>query len=165
MAKRDADAASAEGGAGSAGAALMRQRSIVSALECADDLALLRHKRPQPAGASLLMKKPFVCAQLTNDRWGEAYADFLLGHVTHLRGNHQEGYVRMQRGLRLWRTIGDPHAIALGLNFFSRRHQLGALREAKGLRGRAASGREAQTSLEHRYVSALPGAGGALAER
>ncbi len=118
---------------------LMRQGRFVQALACADkSLTLLRPLGdPNPLVRPLLFRsiilhmtgdldesqaadeEALVWAQLVDDRWGEAYADFLLGHVTHLRGNHQEGYMRMRRGLSLWRKIGDPHAIALGLNFFS----------------------------------------------
>jgi predicted ATPase/transcriptional regulator with XRE-family HTH domain len=143
---------------------LMRQGRFVSALECADkSLALLRllsdpnllvrpllfrsiilHMVGDLDGSQAADEEALVCAQLTGDRWGEAYADFLLGHVTHLRGNHQAGYVRMQRGLRLWRTIGDPHAIALGLNFFSPAAiQLGRYAEAeKGLQESLSIGQE-----------------------
>jgi predicted ATPase/transcriptional regulator with XRE-family HTH domain len=64
-------------------------------------------------------EEALACARATNDYWGEAYADFLLGYVAHLRGDHQAGYARMRRRLILWRPNGDPHSFALALNFFS----------------------------------------------
>ncbi|HMQ29737.1 MAG TPA: tetratricopeptide repeat protein [Chloroflexaceae bacterium] len=118
---------------------LMRQGRFMPSLQRADtSLALLRPLAdPDPMVRPLLFRsiilhmvgdldgsqaageEALVCAQLAGDCWGEAYADFLLGHVKHLRGDHQEGYERLHRGLRRWRTLGDPHAIALGLNFSS----------------------------------------------
>jgi tetratricopeptide (TPR) repeat protein len=32
-------------------------------------------------------------------------------------GEHQKGYDQMLDGLALWRKLGDPHSISLGLNF------------------------------------------------
>lgn len=56
--------------------------------------------------------------RLAGDHWGEAYADFLLGHVARLRGDFRGGYERMRRSVSLWRPFGDPHSLALALNFF-----------------------------------------------
>ncbi len=58
-------------------------------------------------------------SRLAGDRWGQVYADFLLGHVTRLRGDVQDGYERMRRSVSDWRPFGDPHSLALALNFFS----------------------------------------------
>ncbi len=60
-----------------------------------------------------------ACALQVGDHWGATYADFLHGYVIHLRGDHAAGYERMRSSLHRWRTVGDPHTRALGLNFFS----------------------------------------------
>jgi tetratricopeptide (TPR) repeat protein len=82
-------------------------RSII--LHMAGDL-----DESQAAGEEAL-----IYSRLAGDHWGEAYADFLLGHVTRLRGDIQEGYERMRRSVSNWRPFGDPHSLALALNFFS----------------------------------------------
>jgi len=37
--------------------------------------------------------------------------------VDSILGDYQNGYDQMQAGLKLWRELGDPHSISLGLNF------------------------------------------------
>lgn len=118
---------------------LMRQgRFAASLARAGESLALLRplaapnllvrpllfrsiilHMTDALGESQAAVEEALACARTTGDRWGEVYADFLLGHVVHLRGDHQAGYARMRRSLGLWRTVGDPHSIALGLNFFS----------------------------------------------
>lgn len=118
---------------------LMRQGRFPQSLErAAESLDLLR-----PVGDPDLLVRPLLirniilhmygeldasqaageeacrCAQQTGDRWGEAYADFLLGHVAYLRGNHRAGYQQMRRGLGVLREESDPRTLALGLNFIS----------------------------------------------
>lgn len=56
-------------------------------------------------------------ARAANNRWFEAYGIYNLGYVDSLEGLYQEGYEQMLTGLEMWREIGDPHGIALGLNF------------------------------------------------
>jgi len=34
-----------------------------------------------------------------------------------LMGEYQKGYEQMQEGMKIWREVGDPHSISLGLNF------------------------------------------------
>ncbi len=118
---------------------LMRHGNFVASLQRANDsLALLRplgdpnplvrplifgsiiqHMTGELDASRAACEEAMAHARATNDCWGAAYADFLLGYVTHLRGEHQAGYARMRDRLRLWRESGDPHSIALGLNFFS----------------------------------------------
>ena len=56
-------------------------------------------------------------AQQYNQPWFEAYAIYNLGYIVGLMGDNARGYEQMQVALRMWRSLGDPHAIALGLNF------------------------------------------------
>lgn len=63
--------------------------------------------------------KTLVYAQQAGDRWAQAFADFLMGHVVHLRGDHRAGYMQMSRGMQSWRNEGDPRTLAIGLNFLS----------------------------------------------
>jgi len=64
-----------------------------------------------------LLREGLECAQTSKDRWFEAYAIYNLGYVDSLMGDYQKGYEQMLVGLDMWRAIGDPHYIALGLNF------------------------------------------------
>jgi predicted ATPase/transcriptional regulator with XRE-family HTH domain len=73
-----------------------------------------------------------ACALQVGDRWGATYADFLHGYVIHLRGDHQAGYAQMRGSVEQWRSAGDPHTRALGLNFFGPvAVQLGRFAEAE----------------------------------
>jgi predicted ATPase len=69
--------------------------------------------------AQTYMEESLVCARMCGERWFEAYAVFNLGYIASLRGQYGEGYARMCDGLAIWRTIGDPRSIALGLNYRS----------------------------------------------
>jgi len=51
------------------------------------------------------------------DDWFTAYGIYNLGHVDSLMGDCQNGYDQMIEGLALFRKVGDPHSISLGLNF------------------------------------------------
>ncbi len=118
---------------------LMRQGRFMQALERAgESLNLLRPLAdPNPLVRPLLVcsiilhmvgaldesqtagEEALACAHVTGDHWGEAFADFIIGYVTHLRGDHRTGYERMRGGLSAWQGAGDPHSIAMGLNFLS----------------------------------------------
>ena len=64
-----------------------------------------------------LIKEGLACAHAAHDRWFAAYGVYNLGHVESLMGDYQKGYEQMNEGIRLWRELGDPHSISLGLNF------------------------------------------------
>jgi predicted ATPase/transcriptional regulator with XRE-family HTH domain len=75
-----------------------------------------------------------VYARQTNQRWFEAWAVFNLGYIDSLMGCYAEGYEQMLAGLAIWRALGDPHAIALGLNFLAPTlNKLGRFEEAKAI--------------------------------
>jgi tetratricopeptide (TPR) repeat protein len=66
------------------------------------------------------------------DLWCEVYADFNLGYLAHLRGEHLAGYTRMRAVLARWRAVGDPRTISLALNHLSPAAvQLGRFDEAE----------------------------------
>ena len=65
------------------------------------------------------LEEALVCARAAGDRWAEAYAGYNLGYIASLRGDHRGGYDTMCAGLALWRDLGDPRSIALGLNHLS----------------------------------------------
>jgi len=60
-----------------------------------------------------------VCARASKDEWFTAYAVHNQGYIASLTGRYAEGYKRMMAGIALWRKIGDPHSISLGLNFLT----------------------------------------------
>ncbi|MCK6539694.1 MAG: helix-turn-helix domain-containing protein, partial [Anaerolineales bacterium] len=64
-----------------------------------------------------MIEEGLIYARESNDRWFAAYGVYNLGHVDSILGDYQNGYERMQAGLKLWRELGDPHSISLGLNF------------------------------------------------
>jgi predicted ATPase/transcriptional regulator with XRE-family HTH domain len=79
-----------------------------------------------------LQEEGLVYARQGNQRWFEAWAIFNLGHLDSLMGRYTEGYEQMLAGLAIWRGLGDPHAIALGLNFLAPTLiRLGRFEEAK----------------------------------
>jgi predicted ATPase/transcriptional regulator with XRE-family HTH domain len=63
------------------------------------------------------LNEGLTSARAGKDKWFAAYALYNLGYVDSLLGLHEEGYEKMIAGLGAWRTFGDPHSIALGLNF------------------------------------------------
>lgn len=65
------------------------------------------------------LEEALVCARAAGDRWAEAYAFYDLGYLAHLRGDPRAGYRQMTAGVSLWRAVGDPRTIALGLNYLS----------------------------------------------
>ena len=67
--------------------------------------------------ARKLMEEGLECARASKSQWFIAYGIYTLGHVDSLMGEYQKGYDQMVAGLTGWRKIGDPHSIALGLNF------------------------------------------------
>jgi predicted ATPase/transcriptional regulator with XRE-family HTH domain len=80
-----------------------------------------------------LLTEGLECAQASNNQWFEAYAIYNLGYVDSLMGAYQKGHEQMLVGLDMWRTIGDLHYIALGLNFMvPTLIKLGLYEEAKG---------------------------------
>jgi predicted ATPase/transcriptional regulator with XRE-family HTH domain len=79
-----------------------------------------------------LQEEGLLYARQGNQRWFEAWAVFNLGHLDSLMGCYAEGYQQMLAGLAIWRALGDPHAIALGLNFLAPTLiKLGRFEEAK----------------------------------
>lgn len=83
-------------------------------------------------GAQTLLEEALACARAAGDDWRQAYADFNLGYLTHLRGDHQAGYDRMVAVLTPWRPVGDPRSISLALNHLGPAAiQLGRYQEAE----------------------------------
>jgi tetratricopeptide (TPR) repeat protein len=82
--------------------------------------------------AQTLLEELLACARAATERWYEAYAILNLGYIATLRGEYEPGYQQMSDGLALWREIGDPRSIALGLNFRSQAQvHLGYFAEAE----------------------------------
>jgi predicted ATPase/DNA-binding XRE family transcriptional regulator len=80
-------------------------------------LGTITHLNGEYTKSRDFLNEGLVCAQASKNRWFEAYAIYNLGYVDSLMGCYQKGYEQMLVGLDMWRTIGDPHYIALGLNF------------------------------------------------
>ena len=80
-------------------------------------LGTIMHLNGGYSEARILLGEGLEYAQASNDDWFKAYAIYNLGYVDSLMGDYQKGYRQMLVGLDIWRTIGDLHYIALGLNF------------------------------------------------
>jgi predicted ATPase/transcriptional regulator with XRE-family HTH domain len=80
-------------------------------------LAIIVHLNGDFERARSLVEEGLSFAQAGHDRWFEALAFCNLGYISSLMGRYAEGYEQMMAGLAIWRTIGDPHAIALGMNY------------------------------------------------
>ena len=95
-------------------------------------LGILTHLNGDYSQSKILVEEALVYAQSGNDKWFEAYAIYNLGYVESLMGAYQKGYEQMMIGLDMWRALGDPHYIALGLNFLvTTLIKLGRYKEAK----------------------------------
>jgi predicted ATPase/transcriptional regulator with XRE-family HTH domain len=80
-------------------------------------LGIILHLEGGYERARSLQEEGLGLALAGNDRWLEAFAIFNLGYLSSLSGCYLEGYEQMIAGLAMWRTIGDPHSIAMGLNY------------------------------------------------
>jgi len=69
--------------------------------------------------ARLLVEEGLACARASENHWLAAYAVYNLGYIDSLLGRYAAGYEQMQAGMAIWREIGDPSSIALGLNYIS----------------------------------------------
>jgi len=82
-------------------------------------LGIITYLDGEYARSRELLKEGLECARASNSQWFEAYAIFSLGYIDSLMGEHQKGYEQMLVAIDMWRAIGDPQYIALGLNFIT----------------------------------------------
>ena len=95
-------------------------------------LGAILHNFGEHERSRALEQEGLMIARQSDQRWLEAWAIFNLGYIDSLLGRAAHGYKQMQFGLNIWRALGDPHAIALGLNFqIPTLNQMGRLEEAK----------------------------------
>ena len=69
--------------------------------------------------ARSLLEESLYFALQSRAVWFEAWAVYNLGHIDGLIGSYGKAYEQMLAGLAKWRELGDPQAIALGLNFLA----------------------------------------------
>lgn len=92
----------------------------------------LMHLRGDYQRAKDLLEEGLVCARAGHVPWLEAYAICNLGYVDSLLGAYEEGYEQMMGALAIWRELGDPHSVALGLNFIvPTLNKLGRIQQAR----------------------------------
>ena len=80
-------------------------------------LGTITHLNGEYEQSKSLLKEGLACAQTVDDRWFTAYGIYNLGYFDGLMGAYEKGYEQMLIGLDMWRALGDPNYIALGLNF------------------------------------------------
>jgi predicted ATPase/DNA-binding XRE family transcriptional regulator len=95
-------------------------------------IGTIHHLQGDYQEARLALEEGWVLARQCQEPWFEAWAVYNIGHVASLVGQYEQGYEQMLAGLRVWRELGDPQAIALGLNFMvTTLNKLGRFAEAK----------------------------------
>lgn len=82
-------------------------------------LGVITHLNGEMERARALIEKGLERSRATGDRWFEGYAVFNLGYLDGLAGKPAEGRPNLDAGLAVWRELGDPHSIAMGLNFLA----------------------------------------------
>lgn len=82
-------------------------------------LGVILHLNGDLERSGALLREGRAHAQATGDRWFEAYAIYNLGYIASLRGQYADGYAQMSDGMAIWRELGDPYSIALGLNYLT----------------------------------------------
>lgn len=80
---------------------------------------IIMHLNGEIIQAQVRLSEGLACAEAAKDEWFAAYARLNQGYIASLLGRYDEGYEQMRDSLALMRTIGDPHALTLGLNFIS----------------------------------------------
>jgi tetratricopeptide (TPR) repeat protein len=80
-------------------------------------LGTITHLRGEFDQAFSLLTEGLDYARAVNDEWFEAYGIYNLGFLSSLNGFLENGHAQLLAGLNIWRKLGDPHAIALGLNY------------------------------------------------
>jgi tetratricopeptide (TPR) repeat protein len=81
--------------------------------------SVISHLNGDIEQAQSRLGEAYACAKAAQDDWFLAYAQLNQGYIASLLGRYDEGYRQMIEGIAMWRKIGDPQAIALGLNFLS----------------------------------------------
>lgn len=82
-------------------------------------LGIIMHLNGDMDRSQALMEEGLSYAQDPKYEWFAAYAIYNLGYIASLRGNYTQGREQMMEGLTIWRRLGDPHSIALGLNYLT----------------------------------------------
>jgi predicted ATPase/transcriptional regulator with XRE-family HTH domain len=82
-------------------------------------LGVIRHLQGDYQQSKSLLQEGLACALAVNDEWFAAYAIYNLGGIDFFIGDYLKGYQESLQGLKIWRSLGDPHSIALGLNFLT----------------------------------------------
>jgi predicted ATPase/transcriptional regulator with XRE-family HTH domain len=80
-------------------------------------LGTILHLNGDYKQARLSVGEALILARKSKARWFEAFAIYNLGYIDSHMGSYSKGYEQMLAGINMWRAIGDPHSIALGLNF------------------------------------------------
>jgi len=117
-----------------------------------------------------LMEEGFSCAQEAGDEWFLAYAIFNLGYLDSLAGKYEQGYRQMLAGMAIWRKLGDPHSISLGLNHLAptlvelRRYAEAETGMLESIRLCSESGNRWGMGTVHRYLGLVKMAQGRLEE-
>lgn len=82
-------------------------------------LGIIRYLNNDVEWATALLAEAVASARGGQDEWFVAFATLGLGHLIGLRGEYTAAREKEEAALALWRRLGDPHAIAMGLNYLT----------------------------------------------
>ena len=82
-------------------------------------LGVIKHLDGEINNSVALVTECLEAAHLSGDEWFAAYAIYNLGYIDSLQGHYSEAIPQMLAGLEIWRKLGDPHSISLGLNYLA----------------------------------------------
>jgi tetratricopeptide (TPR) repeat protein len=131
-------------------------------------LSIILHLNGDMERSRTLMEEGFSCAQPAGNEWFLAYAIFNLGYLDSLAGKYEQGYRQMLDGMAIWRKLGDPHSISLGLNHLAptlvelRRYAEAETGLQESLRLCKESGNRWGMGTAHRYLGLVKMAQGRL---
>lgn len=80
-------------------------------------LGVIDHINGNYPKATAMLEEGQCLARANGLAWYEAYTIYNLGYIDSLKGHYAEGYEQMIVGLEIWRKLGEPHSIALGMNY------------------------------------------------
>lgn len=82
-------------------------------------LGTIRYLNGDYEAAKSTLQEGLGYAEERGEEWFAAFATLVLGQIADLIGHASEGAAQVAASVAMWRRVGDPHAIAMGLNYSS----------------------------------------------
>lgn len=133
-------------------------------------LAIISHLNGELDRSQALGEEGLAFARAERDDWFGAFFLLNLGFVDGLRGRSDEAYEKMQAAVAIWRRCGDPHSLAMGLNFMTpaliqlRRYEEAEAGMLESIAVCARTGNRWGTGTAYRFLGAVKLAEGEFAQ-